>query len=175
MGAPLPATDRPPPHQMFSTPSAQDRYLPFVRTETKTPFKRLRERHVAMTRSTLDHSAPPAVRRQALPKPPKHLTPETAKWWRGIVQTWELEPHSLRILQAAAEAWDRLQQARQVLADHGGLTIEGARGGLLPHPAVAIERDARTGFARLVRELELDAEPPASPSRPPALRRHGRR
>jgi hypothetical protein len=38
------------------------------------------------------------------------------------------------------------------------------------HPAVAIERDARTGFARIIRELDLDVQPPSArraPSPPP--------
>jgi phage terminase small subunit len=78
-------------------------------------------------------------------------------------------------LQAAAEAWDRLQQARQALADHGGLTTVTPHGGIVAHPAVAIERDARIGFARLVRELDLEADPPAERGRPPALSRRGRK
>jgi hypothetical protein len=39
-----------------------------------------------------------------------------------------------------------------------------------PHPCVAIERDSRLACARLIRELDLDAEPP-TPERlgPPAI------
>jgi hypothetical protein len=67
-------------------------------------------------------------------------------------------------LQAAAEAWDRLQEARARLAKDGTY-VEG-RYGLRAHPAVAVEKDSKTLFARLLRELDLDGEPGPDP-RPP--------
>ena len=106
--------------------------------------------------------------KSTLPKAPAHLREPTRQWWRSVMKDYQLEPHHLRLLQAACEAWDRLQEARELLA-RDGLTVEGREGGIRPHPAVAIERDARTGFARLVRELDLDTEPAGSSRRPPAL------
>jgi P27 family predicted phage terminase small subunit len=104
------------------------------------------------------------------PKAPAHLSDASRAWWRSVVREYQLEAHHLRLLQAAAECWDRLQEARQLLA-RDGLVIGGREGGMRPHPAAAIERDSRIGFARLVRELDLDVEPPASARfGPPALR-----
>jgi phage terminase small subunit len=78
--------------------------------------------------------------------------------------TYDLEPHHQRLLQAACEAWDRLQEAREVLRQEGTY-VEG-RYGPRAHPAVAVERDSRVAFARLLRELDLDGEPGPDP-RPP--------
>lgn len=50
------------------------------------------------------------------------------------------------------------------VADREGPTFVDDRKNVRAHPAIAIERDARVGFARLVRELDLDTEPP-TPSR----------
>ncbi|MCK1657125.1 P27 family phage terminase small subunit [Bradyrhizobium sp. 151] len=106
---------------------------------------------------------------KSIHKPPAHFSKSTKMWWRSVVSEYQLEPHHLRLLQAACEAWDRLQQSRELLL-RDGLVVEGREGGMRPHPAVAIERDCRIGFSRLVRELDLDVEPPASsPRRPPAL------
>ena len=103
-------------------------------------------------------------------KPPKHLTEGARKWWRTVVKDYRLEVHHLHLLQATCEAWDRLQQARAIV-DREGPTFTDDRGNARAHPAVAIERDARVGFARLVRELDLDVEPPASNRvGPPAIR-----
>jgi len=111
-------------------------------------------------------SAAPSARR---PDPPAHLSDDASAWWRDVVRDFDLEGHHLRLLQSAAEAWDRQQQARQALADHGSLTYVRANGDLGTHPAIAVERDARLAVARLIRELDLDASAPSERSRPPGL------
>jgi P27 family predicted phage terminase small subunit len=102
------------------------------------------------------------------PKAPRHLRPATRRWWESVVGDYDLEPHHVRLLTLAAEAWDRCQQAREVL-DRDGLTYTDRFGQPRSRPEVAIERDSRVAFARLLRELALDIEPPAEESRPPRL------
>ncbi|TIT81778.1 MAG: P27 family phage terminase small subunit [Mesorhizobium sp.] len=70
---------------------------------------------------------------------------------------------------AAAESWDRKEQARQAIRVHG-LSFEDARGNVKARPEVAIERDARVAFLRAMRELDLDAEGPKETPRAPAIR-----
>jgi P27 family predicted phage terminase small subunit len=106
-------------------------------------------------------------------EPPAHLAPETADWWCAVLAEYHLEAHHLRLLRLACEAWDRTQQAREIL-DRDGLTTQTETGGLKAHPCIGIERDARLAFARLLRELDLDAEPPPDRARPPALRSNRR-
>ena len=84
---------------------------------------------------------------------------------RSVTRDHRLEPHHIRLLTLAAEAWDRTQEARQALDDHG-LIFTDRHGGVKPRPEVAIERDNRIAFARLLRELDLDGEPGPDP-RPP--------
>ncbi len=101
------------------------------------------------------------------PVPPAHLSPEAKKWWREVVGAYDLEAHHLKLLQAACEAWDRMQEARLRIADEGAYCLD--RWGVpKAHPAVAVERDAKTTFARLLRELALDVEAPGE-SRPPGI------
>lgn len=107
------------------------------------------------------------------PVSPKHLRPNTAKWWRDTHRSYELDQHHSRLLQLAAEACDRAEQAREALAEHG-LTFEDRFGAPHARPEVAVERDARIALARLIRELDLDAEPPPAPSRPAAIRSNRR-
>jgi len=101
------------------------------------------------------------------PKPPAHLSLATRKWWRLIVEEYELGSHHLKVLQAACEAWDRQQEARQRLAEDGAY-LPDRFGQLRAHPAVAVERDSRIAFIRAVRELALDEDGPEMP-RPPRI------
>lgn len=99
---------------------------------------------------------------------PTYLKPATRRWWREVVTTWELDEHHVRILTLAAEAWDRAQDARETIAKAGAYYLD-RFGQPKSHPAVAVERDARGQFARLVRELDLDVTV-ATDIRPPQLR-----
>lgn len=103
-----------------------------------------------------------------LPAPPRHLRPATKKWWRRVVGDYSLEDHHLKLLQAACESWDRLTQAREALAEHG-LTFTDRFHQPRARPEVAIERDSRVSFARMLRELALDVEPPGESPRPPVM------
>ena len=102
------------------------------------------------------------------PKPPRHLKAPTRRWWKSVVDGYALEPHHVRLLPLAAEAWDRCQQSREALQEHG-LTYMDRFDQPRSRPEVAIERDNRIAFARLVRELALDVEEPPEPSRIPQL------
>jgi P27 family predicted phage terminase small subunit len=112
------------------------------------------------------------------PQPPSHLSASARQWWTTTVESYQLEAHHLKLLQLACESWDRSQMAREQL-QREGLTIPGREGGVRPHPAVAVERDSRLAFARLLRELDLDRDDDGPRSQrvgpPPLLSNRGRR
>ena len=85
------------------------------------------------------------------------LKPDTQKWVRHVLKAWDLAQHHERLLLLAGQAWDRSQQAREILDRDGLTTATGA--GVKSHPCVAIEINSRQQFARLVRELQLDVAP----------------
>ena len=105
-------------------------------------------------------------------KAPKHLRAATRKWFESVLADYELEPHHVRLLQLAAESWDRCQQAREAIKKHG-MTFENKYGETKIRPEAVVEKDSRIAFARLVRELNLTEEP--DQPRPPALRYGGKR
>jgi P27 family predicted phage terminase small subunit len=111
-----------------------------------------------------------------LPPPPEHLSPAMRTWWNQVMADYALDPHHLHLLEAACDAWDRMVQARETLAKEG-LSVATKSGAPKRHPAADIERDSRLAFARLLRELDLDADPPVErPAyRPPPLRSNRRR
>ena len=101
--------------------------------------------------------------------PPRHLRPETCAWWKRVVTEWSLDEHHVRLLGLACDAWDRAAQAREIIAKEGPFCRDRFRQ-LKPHPAVKVERDAQTDFARLLRELDLDTTGSPEAPRPPARR-----
>ena len=102
-------------------------------------------------------------------KPPAHLSREVKKWFAQVIESYELEPHHLRLLTLAAESWDRCSQARAII-DEQGLTYLDRFEAPRARPEISIERDNRLAFVRIIRELDLDIDAPAQASRPPALR-----
>lgn len=102
------------------------------------------------------------------PRPPAHLQAATKRWFAAVLEDYDLDDHHVRLLTLAAEAWDRGQMARLAIADHG-LTFVDRFGSPHARPEVAIERDARIAFARLLRELDLDGDGGTPESRPPGL------
>jgi hypothetical protein len=99
---------------------------------------------------------------------PDGLSEPTAAWWRQVNREFVLEPHHIKLLTLAAQALDRVYEAREILA-RDGLTYTDRFGSPKARPEAAIERDARLAFARLLRELDLDCAAPEA-SRPPAIR-----
>ena len=104
---------------------------------------------------------------------PKHLKAATRRWFRDVLAEYDLEAHHVRLLTLAGEAWDRGQQARGEIERHG-LTYLDGNGLPRTRPEIAIERDSRLAFARLLRELDLDCGSPGETPRPPALRSNRR-
>jgi phage terminase small subunit len=104
------------------------------------------------------------------PKPieaPRHLSKKTREWWELIVREYSFEEHEFYKLTAAAEAWDRKEEARKTLKKEGLIYVD-RFGQPCSRPEVGIERDARLAFLRAIRELNLGNESPDS--RPPALK-----
>jgi phage terminase small subunit len=58
----------------------------------------------------------------------------------------------------ACDAWDRYHEAREILA-RDGIVVGGRQAAVRPHPAIAIERENRVIFARLISQLALDIDP----------------
>jgi phage terminase small subunit len=107
------------------------------------------------------------------PKPPAHLKPATRRWWSGVLEDFVLEAHHVRLLTLAAEAWDRGEEAREAIAEHG-LTFQDRFGEPRTRPEVAVERHSRTSFAKFLRELALDITPPPESTRLPGRPGTGR-
>jgi phage terminase small subunit len=92
----------------------------------------------------------------SVPEPPEHLSEQAKAWWSRVVSDYELEAHHVMLLQLAAEAWDRCQQARP--AASRAPVMKDRFGQFKPNPAIAIEAAARRDFAMLLRELHLEGD-----------------
>jgi P27 family predicted phage terminase small subunit len=99
-----------------------------------------------------------------LPRPPTHLSAAARRLWRATVEGYELERHHLELLERACRALDHAIEAEEIIR-RDGLVVDG-RYGVRAHPAVAIARDARVAFARLLREIDLEGVAAADPRTP---------
>src|SRR5262245_24614092 len=97
---------------------------------------------------------------------PRHLSPEAKKWWRTVFAVYEMDEEGAFVLRQALDCFDRILQAQAAIA-RDGIVIDG-RFGKRPHPAIEIERAARSGLLQSWRMLRIDIEPPKRIGRPPA-------
>jgi phage terminase small subunit len=96
-------------------------------------------------------------------KAPKHLRPATRRWFKSVADRYSLEEHHFRLLLLASEAWDEGAAAGEALAAHG-MTFLDRFGSPRARPEIAIRRDSRIAFARMLRELGIEkAETPTTP------------
>ncbi|MDA2933340.1 P27 family phage terminase small subunit, partial [Acidobacteria bacterium AH-259-D05] len=96
------------------------------------------------------------MRRRSLRESKPDLKPETASWYAWVLSTWELDYTERKLLLLAGQSWDRYRQAKRIL-DEEGLTF--ATRGKKPtiRPEVAVEKDSRTAFCRLIGQLGLES------------------
>src|SRR4051794_2714286 len=104
------------------------------------------------------------------PPPPSHLSEAMKTWWRQVTATYELAPHHQHMLRLCCEALDTAEAAREALSQHG-MTHTDRHGIVRLRPEAALQRDSRLAAVRIIRELDLDVEPPTSlRTGPPPLR-----
>jgi hypothetical protein len=99
--------------------------------------------------------------------PIRHLSKRSRSLFRQIQADFELGPHHERLLLLFAEALDRCDAA-QALINERGLTVTDRFGQEREAPWVRTKKDAEVVAARLLREIDLDAELPAE-TRPPHI------
>lgn len=101
-------------------------------------------------------------------KAPSHLSADSKSFFDYVIHEYTngFDRHHIKLLTLACEAFDRGVQARKLL-EKDGITFVDRHGSIKPHAAVAIEKDSRIAFARMIREIGLDIAD--ADSRPPVL------
>src|SRR5262245_16408183 len=93
------------------------------------------------------------------PRPPAGLSKAAKEFWTDVRDEYQIsDAGGLRVLEIAARAFARLDEARRLL-DREGLVIRDRWNQPKPHPAAQVERDARSGLLRALASLHLDVEP----------------
>jgi len=88
---------------------------------------------------------------------PKHLSIKAKRFYKEIFEDFTIDDSAGRaLLLAAAEAYQRCNEAREIIKKSGGPVIVDRFGQPKPHPAVAIERDSRTQVIAALRALNLN-------------------
>jgi len=99
-------------------------------------------------------------------KIPTNLNRRTRKWLKKTIKDYELEPHHIKLLLMLGQTWDEMQISVKALKKYGYVYTNKA-GVLKTRPEVAILRDSRIAFCRILRELNLSEA--SDDLRPPPL------
>lgn len=106
--------------------------------------------------------------KKSTPKTPIGLSAAAGTWWQKLSSEYQLEDAAgLLLLETALQAFDRMHQARDLIAVHGAVMLD-RFDQLRPNPATTIERDSRAAMLAALKALNLDVEPLRdAPGRPP--------
>ncbi len=86
---------------------------------------------------------------------PKHLSTEAKRLWSKLQTDYVIDDVAGRlILQSALEAFDRVQEARSLIAKEGSVTTD-RWGQTKQHPASLVEASARAQMHAALRLLKL--------------------
>jgi P27 family predicted phage terminase small subunit len=97
--------------------------------------------------------------KKSTPKTPPSLSAAATAWWRKLTAEYQLEDAAgLLLLETALQAFDRMHEARDLIAKHGAVTLDRFEQ-LRPNPATTIERDSRAAMLSALKALNLDIEP----------------
>lgn len=101
------------------------------------------------------------------PRAPKHFSKPIRKWWYSVTRPFVWQPHEIELLKQACECLSVIEQAEAVL-QREGLYIQDRFQQVREHPAQKTQRDNRSLFARLIKQVGLDPEeePKRGPGRP---------
>lgn len=92
-------------------------------------------------------------------KIPAGLSPAARVWWGKITDEYGItDAAGLLLLQNAMEAFDRMNQASDLIKKYGTLTFDRFKQ-LRANPACTIERDSRAAMLKALKDLNLDLEP----------------
>lgn len=92
-------------------------------------------------------------------KVPKSLSTEAKRWWKQIVEGFQIDdPAGLLLLESAMKAFDDMQRAQSIV-DREGPIIRDRWGQQKQHPATLVLRDSRNLMLRSLKALNLDVAP----------------
>lgn len=91
------------------------------------------------------------------PQAPARLKAAGRKFWREVVNTHNLRPDDLRVLDRTCRVLDFLVELDQEL-DGAPLIVEGSRGQAIANPLITERRLHQETLARLLRQLRLEDE-----------------
>jgi len=95
------------------------------------------------------------VNSKAVPSPPNHLSSKSKTLWRQLVGKRVRSPGRVILFQVALEALDRADQAQKLLEEEGLVRKTESTGALHAHPLIKVERDCRTQFSKIWKDLSL--------------------
>jgi phage terminase small subunit len=99
--------------------------------------------------------------------PPKHLSKESADFFRKTIADYDLDGHHLLLLVKALEAFDLAEKCRKVL-DKEGLVYTDRFNAPRARPENKILNDSRNAMKNIFRELGFDLADDNG-SRPPLI------